>query len=197
MKIALFSDDDLDVSVGLDLLLTKYAEQSPEVLFPAKVNQDDFTQSIIRKCLENSVKVTMYFENAAGLDHLLKQTDDFVLCEDPVQEVLRQLSLGDAVGLVWTDSLEDHLILHNVEDLALDVWDVTDGIDAIEMGDDPFIGMDPDDLHAGMHKAIDVFVDMMSAYIASTVMDSLGQAVMEHLLDQQTKKDIRPFDDTE
>ena len=101
MKIALFSDDDLDVSVGLDLLITKYAEQSPEVIFPAKVNQDDYTQSIIRKCLENSVKVTMYFKNAEGLDHLLKQTDDFILCEDPVQEVLRQLTLGDAVGIVW------------------------------------------------------------------------------------------------
>ena len=197
MKIALFSDDDLDVSVGLDLLITKYAEQSPEVIFPAKVNQDDYTQSIIRKCLENSVKVTMYFKNAEGLDHLLKQTDDFILCEDPVQEVLRQLTLGDAVGIVWTDSLTDHLVVHNVEDLALDIWDITDGIDFIEMDDDPFIGMNPDDLHAGMHKAMDVFIDMMAAYIASTVMDSLGQAVMEHLLDQEDKKDISPFDEQE
>jgi hypothetical protein len=197
MKIALFSDDDLDVSVGLDLLITKYAEQSPEVIFPAKVNQDDYTQSIIRKCLENSVKVTMYFKNAEGLDHLLKQTDDFILCEDPVQEVLRQLTLGDAVGIVWTDSLTDHLVVHNVEDLALDIWDITDGIDSIEMDDDPFIGMNPDDLHAGMHKAMDVFIDMMAAYIASTVMDSLGQAVMEHLLDQEDKKDISPFDEQE
>jgi hypothetical protein len=197
MKIALFSDDDLDVSVGLDLLITKYAEQSPEVIFPAKVNQDDYTQSIIRTCLENSVKVTMYFKNAEGLDHLLKQTDDFVLCDDPVQEVLRQLTLGDAVGIVWTDSLTDHLVVHNVEDLALDIWDITDGIDSIEMDDDPFIGMNPDDLHAGMHKAMDVFIDMMAAYIASTVMDSLGQAVMEHLLDQEDKKDISPFDEQE
>jgi hypothetical protein len=65
------------------------------------------------------------------------------------------------------------------------------------MDDDPFIGMNPDDLHAGMHKAMDVFIDMMAAYIASTVMDSLGQAVMEHLLDQEDKKDISPFDEQE
>jgi len=48
-----------------------------------------------------------------------------------------------------------------------------------------------------MHKAMDVFIDMMAAYIASTVMDSLGQAVMEHLLDQEDKKDISPFDEQE
>ena len=34
----------------------------------------------------------------------------------------------------------------------------------------------------------------MAAYIATTVMESLGEAVMDHVLNQQ-KKDISPFDD--
>ena len=53
MKIAVFSEDDLDVSLGIDQLLTKYSEQSPEVLFPVKTDYEHFSQSIIRKCLEN------------------------------------------------------------------------------------------------------------------------------------------------
>jgi demethoxyubiquinone hydroxylase (CLK1/Coq7/Cat5 family) len=59
------------------------------------------------------------------------------------------------------------------------------------------LGMDPDELHDGMHKALGVFVDMMSAFIATTVMESLGQAVVQHLNEQVDKKDISPFDDEE
>jgi len=197
MKIAVFSEDDLDVSLGIDQLLTKYSEQSPEVLFPVKTNYEYFSQSIIRKCLENQVKVTAFLSDATDVGHIIKQVDSFVVCEDPVNDLLRQLSTGDAVGIVWTDSLTDHLIIHTVEDLALDTWDITDGMDPIEMDENSFLGMDPDDLHDGMHKALGVFVDMMSAFIASTVMESLGQAVVQHLNEQVDKKDISPFDDEE
>jgi len=193
VKIAIFSTENLDISKGIDQLITKYSEQSPEILFPVKVGQDDFSQSVIRKCLENRVKVTIYFKDATNLDHLLKQADDITICDEPVNEVLHQLSPGDAVGIVWTDSLEDHLVLHTLEDLALDVWDVTDGIDQIEI-DDAFESMDPDDLHDAMHKTFGILLDMMAAYVATTVMDSLGQAVMEHL-ENQLRKNIHPFDE--
>lgn len=196
MKIAIFSDDNLDVSKGIDQLLTKYSEKSPEVIFPASVDQDDFSQSIIRKCIENKVKVTVCFRNAAGLDHLLKQADDIVICDDPTKEVLRQLSVGDSVGIVWTDSIADHLVLHYVEDLALDIWDITGDLDPIEI-DDPFIGMDSEDLHDGMHKAITVFVDMMVAFIASTVMESIRQAAIEHIMKNPDTKNFSPFEDDE
>ncbi|CAB4166939.1 hypothetical protein UFOVP964_38 [uncultured Caudovirales phage] len=195
MKIAIFSEDDLDVSRGLDMLITKYSEYSPEVIFPVKANQDRFTQSVIRKCLENSVKVSLYFSNAEGLEHLLKQTDEFMVCDDPVEEVLRQLSMNDAVGIAWVGSAEDHLILHTVEDLALDVWDISNGIEPIELDDDPFMGMGSDDLHDGLHKAVEVVVNLMAAYIASTVMESLGHAIAEHLDEQMDNRDISPFDD--
>jgi hypothetical protein len=194
MKIAIFSDENIDVSQGIDELITKYSEESPEILFPVKVNQDEFSQSVIRKCLENKVKVTAYFKNAAGLDHLLKQADDIVICDDPIQEVLRQLNPKDAVGIVWTDSLNDHLILHTLEDFALDIWDITEGLDPVEIEDDPFVSMDPDDLHDAIHKTVGVLVDMFAAYIATTVMDSLGEAVLENLL-RQSRKNIKPFDD--
>ena len=195
MKIALFSDENLDVSKAVDQLISEYSEQAPEILFPVKVNFDEFSQSVIRKCLENRVKCTAYFKDANGLEHILKQADDITITEEPVQEVLRQLGPKDAVGIVWTDSINDHLIVHTVEDLALDIWDITDGIDPIEM-DDPFMEMDPDALHDAMHKTLSVWVDMMSAYIATTVMDTIGQAVLENI-QNQLKKNINPFEDRE
>ena len=196
MKIAVFSTENLDVSKAIDDLITKYSEQSPEVHFPVKAGQDDFYQSVIRKCLENRVKITAYFKNADGLDHLLKQADDIVICDDPIQEVLQQLTTKDTVGIVWSDSMEDHMVLHTIEDLAIDAWDITDGIDPIEM-DDPLFGLDTNDLHNAMHKAMEAFAEVMAAYIASTVMESLSQAVMEHLVQELNKKNIFPFDGTE
>ena len=163
MKIALFSNENHDVTKAIDLLLTKYSEKSPEVIFPVRVNQDEFSQSILRKCLENRVKTTAYFKDATGLEHILKQADDISISEHPSEEVLRQLGPNDAVGIVWTDDIDDHLILHTIEDLALDVWDITDGLDPIEM-EDPFMDMDPDQLHDAMHKTLGVWVDMMAAY---------------------------------
>lgn len=198
MKIAIFSEDDLDVSQGIDDLLTKYSEQSPEVLFPVKTGYDSFSQSIIRKCLENSVKVTAHISDAVDVEHILQQVHSFVICEEPIQDVLRQLSPGDAIGIVWTDSMTDHLILHSIEDLALDTWDITEGMEEIELEpENPFASMDPEELHDGMHKALRVFVDMMSAYIASTVLESLGQSLLEHMMEQEKKRDISPFEDGE
>lgn len=196
MKIAIFSDENLDVTLAMDQLLTRYSEKSPEVIFPVKINFDEFSQSVLQKCLENRVKVTAYFKDANGLEHVLKQADDITITDEPVQEVLRQLGPKDAIGIVWTDSINDHLILHTVEDLALEVWDITDGLDPIEM-DDPFTNMDSDQLHDAMHKTIEVFVDMMSAYIATTVMDSIGQAVMDKIHNEIKTKEIKPFEDLE
>ena len=194
MKIAVFSDDNLDVARGIDQLITKYSEQSPEILFPVQARQDDFSQSVIRKCIENKVKVTAYAKDISKMPYMGAQATKVVICDDPLQEVLHQLSPGDAVGIVWTDSMDDHTVLHTLEDLALDVWDITDGLDPIEIDDDPFMSMDPDDLHDTIHKTVDVLVDMLAAYIATTVMESLGEAVIDHVLNQQ-KKDISPFDD--
>ena len=39
------------------------------------------------------------------------------------------------------------------------------------------------------------FIDLMCAFVASTVMDSLGQAIAEHLIENEGKKDINPFEE--
>jgi hypothetical protein len=67
MKIAIFSNENLDVSKAIDDLITKYSEQSPEVIFPVKAKQEIFSQSVMRKCLENKVDATVYCISAVGL----------------------------------------------------------------------------------------------------------------------------------
>jgi hypothetical protein len=42
-----------------------------------------------------------------------------------------------------------------------------------------------------------MFVDLLAAFVAETVMESLSEAVAEHMLDAETKKDISPFKDEE
>lgn len=195
MKIAIFSEEDIDVSEGIDKLIEKYSEKSPTILLPVSHGKEDFYRSVFEKCAVNRVKVTVYYKNSEGLQDILIHADNgLVVCEDPEQEVLRQLGPGDAIGIVWMDELEEHAIIHSVEDLALDVWDITDGLDPIDL-DDPFDEMGVDDLREGMQKAFLLAIDLMSAYIASTIMDSVGEAMLQRMTELKDKKDIKPFED--
>jgi hypothetical protein len=195
MKIAVFSSINVDVSDGINALIDKYALHSPEVHFPVSALEEKFVMSILRVCKERKVKTVAYFPNAMGLDHMLKEADDLIIVDIPVKEIIRQLSTDDAVGILWTDSVEDHIITHSLEDLAPDIWDITDGLDPIELDADDFGDMDEDALHEAMHHHLGAFVDLLAAFVASTVMNSLSEAVAQQLADELGKKDINPFKD--
>jgi hypothetical protein len=199
MNIAVFSFKDIDVSDGVSELINKYRENNPTILLPILRTDDKFSQSVIRTAIDLGVKVNCYFVSAVGLDHILKQADDITLAENPVKEVLRQLKQGDSVGMVWDDSSSCHYILHATEDLALDTWDVTDGLDTIE-NDDWDFDLDEESLHNEMISTMGKFVDLMCAFVANTVMQSLSEAVAQHiaLADEDGDiKDVNPFDDEE
>jgi hypothetical protein len=181
----------------MDELFDKYGIEETTVLLPILKRDREFTQSVVQACLDHGVKVHCYFTNADGLDHILKQADDITVIDNPVKEVLLQLSTGDSLGLVWDDSPQAHFALHTVEDLALDTWDVTDGLDVLEIEPDDFADMSANELHDAMFKHLGMFVDLLAAFVAETVMESLSEAVAEHLLDTKTKKDISPFKDDE
>jgi hypothetical protein len=85
--------------------------------------------------------------------------------------------------------------LHSVEDLAIDVWDITEGLDPIELEPDEYDGMDSHGLHDAMHKHLGMFVDLLAAFVAETVMDSLSEAVAQHIIEAETKRDVSPFKD--
>jgi hypothetical protein len=195
MKIAVFSSVNENVSDGINALLDKYALQSPEVHFPVSIKDDEFVQSILDVCIDRKVKTVAYFPNATGLDYLLKQADDLVIVDIPTKELIRQLRTEDAVGIFWTDSPHDHIVLHALEDIAPDIWDITDGLDPIELDDDPFDDMSEKELHDAMHMHLGAFVDLLASFVASTVVASLTEAVIEQISDELGKKDFNPFND--
>lgn len=189
MKIAIFSEHNKNAHEGALQLLTKYASKSPEVIFPVTEDNQAFATSVANLCKQLGIPTTAYSS------HEFTLADDTEFAEDEVMAVIHQLEKGDAVGIMWSDSEHDHFILHSVEDLALDVWDITNGLAVVEsqmMGP-----LDPDALRDAMMDAFEDFVDLMATYVAATVLNSLGQAVEEHLRDAIDKKDISPFDDGE
>lgn len=189
MKIAIFSEQDKDAHDGALQLLTKYASKSPEVIFPVSANNQKFAASVANLCKQLGIPTTAY------TSHPFTLADDVEFSEDEVTAVIHQLEKGDAVGIMWNGGDHDHFVLHSVEDLALDVWDISEGLATLESH--PMLPLDPDELREAMMDSFEEFVDLMATYVAATVLNSIGQAVEEHLTDMLDKKDISPFDDGE
>ena len=196
MNIGVIAFENEDVSEGLKDLFDVYSDLELTVFIPVTEDDQDFIQSVLRTCIEAEVKVTAFIESAEGLDHLLKQADDIVVSGNPVKEVVNQLKAGDALAIAWDDSPQSHVIIHAVEDLALDTWDISHGLIEIDIED---IGLDIDTegLHDLMHQSLGTFIEALAAFVASTVMESLSQAVDDHMRDSENKKDISPFKDDE
>lgn len=190
MKIAIFSEANKDAREGTLQLLTKYASKSPEVIFPVTEDNITFATSVANLCKQLGIPTTAYTE------HDFTLADESEESLDAVIATIYQLQKGDAVGIMWTDSEEDHFVLHSVEDLALDVWDITEGLAAIESHDIAG-GLDPERLRDAMMEKMEDFIDLLSAYVATSVMESLGKAVAEHIAETLDKKDISPFGDEE
>lgn len=198
MNIAVISFQDIEVTEGIEDLLEQYSDvEELKVLLPVLRKDKEFTKCIMDMCKEKGAKVTLFFASADGLDEFIKEADDITVTENPVKEVLRQLTVEDALGIVWDDSPQAHFALHSVEDLAIETWDITEGLDVLEVDPDDFEDMTANELHKAMHKSLGTFIDLMAAFVASTVMESLSEAVAEHLMESENKRDIRPFDDME
>mgnify|MGYP003347771683 FL=1 len=102
MNLAIISFKDIDVSHGVSQLLDEYDHVTePKVVhLPVLKTDNEFSQSVIRTCIDKGVKVIAYFISADGLDHLLKQADDITISDNPVKEVLHQLNQDDVLGVV-------------------------------------------------------------------------------------------------
>lgn len=194
MNIAVISFKNHNVSIAIDELAEVYKDKNPTFLLPVMAPLENFTQSVLSTAIDNKIKVTCFFESAVGLDHILKQADDITLTENPIGEVLNNLKPGDALAMVWDDSPQAHVIVHGLEDLALDTWDITDGLDEIDIDDD--FSLDDEQMRIEMMNTLGKFVDIFAGYVANLVMGSLSEAVAEHIkmseLDDD-KKDIDPF----
>lgn len=199
MNIGIISFSDHDVTKGVELLIEKYKDKNPTILLPVLKHDNKFSQSVLRPAIDHGVPVTCFFESAVGLDHLLKQANDISLTENPIKEVIRHLKPNDAMAMVWDDSPQAHFILHGTEDLALETWDIYDGMDVLETEDFDF-PFGEQELHTEMIATMGKFVDLMCAFVAQTVMTSLSEAVAEHIMladEDGDIKDIDPFNNME
>jgi hypothetical protein len=194
MNIGIVSFKNANTEKAIIEFLERYKDEDIRILLPVTSEDQVFVQSVLKACVENQVHVVCFIAHAAGLEHLLQQANEIVVAENPLQEVIHQLGTDDALGISWDDSLPAHTLLHSVEDLALDVWDITDGIDPIEIDDGEYA---TEDLHEIMHTSLGMFVDALTAFVASVVMDSLTEAVAEKIRESDDQKDVSPFDDME
>lgn len=198
-NIAVFSFKDNDSYIALTDLIDSYEGESVTFLMPLIKPLPKFFESVIKVSKEKAVPLKCYFQNVEGYDQYLKYSEDLILTDNPIKEVIRQLTPDDAVAIVWDDSSQAHFVLHAVEDLALEMWDIE--ADLAPIDEDPFdFELDSDKIHDELLSTMGKFVDLLAAFVANTVMDSLGQAVAEHLMmsaDETDKKDFNPFDDKE
>lgn len=188
-RIAVISfDESADVTDGLELLFEKYDE--PHVMLAVSSN-NNFVRTALKAMLSYDVSFTLYVSETEGIEHI--PHENITICSNPVKEVIRQVQPHDVLAMVWDDSLESHAVLHSVEDYGLEMWDITDGLDAIEVDYDD--DSNTDELYDIMTTTLNLFAESLAAYVTSAVLDVLTDTIRERLAEEDDMKDISPFDD--
>jgi len=162
------------------------------VVFPV-LDLPDFTISLTQVLEETGVKYHLFFTDGSdGIDGLVLKAHDITMCTNPLKELTREITADDILAMVWEDSIEAHLVLHAVEDLAIETWNVDDGLESVE------VDFDDDDesdmLYEEMQEAMSNFIEAFATYITNGILNTLSKAVEERLREDMGKKDINPFD---
>jgi hypothetical protein len=191
-KVILISfDPDVDVTRAVKELQVKYP--GSEFLIPI-LEYGVFAKTALHAVLGTG-NYHLFFSETAAIDDYAVTNDDITFCSNPIKEILRQVSVGDVLGLVWDDSNDVHAVLHSLEDYGLDTWDITDGLDEIEIDYEDEDDFRTDELHAVMVNSLALFAESLTAYVTSSVMDILTDTIRERLAEEDHLKDISPFDD--
>jgi hypothetical protein len=190
MNIAVISFQDVCVDEGMLELINKYGKDKElRVLLPVTGSENHFAESVMDVCRDHSVKVTCFIVNAMDIDHILLNADDIVITDNPVKEIVRQITTEDTLGIVWDDSPQAHFILHAIEDFGIEVWDITEGLDQIEVE----FTESQEDVYKAMMDSMAIFVEHMADYIMTSVLDVLAETVAKRI--EEDGKDILPFKD--
>jgi hypothetical protein len=187
-KIIVISMQDVDVSKGLKQLLDKYPKA--KVWFPV-TGDEIFFESVIQSCQDKNASFHCFIPDVGDNVQVQSFNDNQVtVCSDPIKEILRQVSHDDVLAIVWDDGIECHMVLHSVEDYGLETWDITDGIDPIEI--DYSDSGAASELFSDMMDTMQDFVEKMSLYLTATILEALNQVIGENL---DRLKDIDPFEE--
>lgn len=189
-RIIILPFKDGNVEDGLRRLI----QLNPEtlLLFPV-MDLPEYKQSITKIIKDTQVKYHIFFtDSSEGIDDLLLHAEDITMCTNPLKEILREITSEDVLGVVWEDSIEAHLALHALEDLAIETWNVEDGLEAIQLDLDD---SESDILYEEMQDALSTFIEAFATYITNGVLETLSKAVEERINEDLGKKDINPFDE--
>jgi hypothetical protein len=188
-QIAVLSfTDNADVYDGLSELIDKHP--SAEVLLPVTSN-NRFVKSALKAILEKDSSFQLFFSEDGAIEEVVK-AEDITFCVDPNKEIMRHIAPNDVLALVWDESTEAHVALHALEDFGLETWNIADGLDVIEV---EYSGDTTDDIREEMFDHMHAFVESLANYITSQVLDVLTEEIAERIREDETIKDIRPFED--
>ena len=186
-RIMVFGFDDTDVSKGLRELIKKHPG-SP--IFIPVLDNFKFAESAVRTAKEENVKYQIYFSDAGDeVDQMILGADDITVCVNPIKEILREVTSDDVVALVWDDSVDAHLVLHSVEDYGIETWDITDGLDPLEIERG-----DSDDLFEEMQGKMQEFIEVFAAYVTAGVLEQITHSIDAILTQGLDPEDDNPFD---
>jgi hypothetical protein len=98
----------------------------------------------------------------------------------------------DILAMAWDDSDEAHMVIHSLEDFGLEMWNIKGTLNAIEMD---YTEDTTEELFDAMQESLTSFIEVFSAYIASSVLDTLMDTITARLEEELGSKDINPFGD--
>lgn len=184
-RIMVFGFDDTDVYDGLKLLLEKHPGTS---VFIPVMDNFKFAESAVRAVKDSKCKYQIYFSDAGDeVDRLILDADDITVCVNPIKEILREITSEDVVAMVWDDSVESHLVLHSVEDYGVETWDISDGLDPIEIERG-----DSEDLFEEMQEKMQDFIEVFAAYVTAGVLEQITKTIDAVLLGKDDDEE-NPF----
>lgn len=183
-RIIAISFTDHDASKGLDTLFDLYPDSI--VVTPVDGNLN-FLRSIVAACDKHDIKTHLFVPDT-GADYEGTNGHTVTTCANPLKEIIRNVTPEDVLAIVWDDSIDAHMVLHSVEDYGLEVWDISDGLDVIEIDHS-----DSDDLYTEMQDTLTQFIDVFAAYVVEEVLNKVTKTVESLLMDAH--EDIDPFEE--
>lgn len=184
-KIAVIGfQENANIVEGLEKLIDKYPDAT--VYFPFE-EADHFTKSIIEIVRRKAIKYKPFVAVSSDTEGLFVD-DDFVICMDPLHEIIRMLNSDDVLALVWDDSVEAHIVLHSLEDFGMETWDIMDGLNPIEV---TFHEEEStDELYDVMIQTLEMFAESLAAYVTSAVLDVLTETIQRRMEEDDDSRGI-------
>lgn len=190
-RILVLAFKDGNVEEGLRRLI----QLNPEALIvlPVMDGLPIFIKSAMKAIKDTKAKYHLFFtDSTENIDKIVLGAEDLTICSSPLKEILREVTTQDILAMVWDESVEAHMALHAVEDFAIETWNIEEGLDVIEtyFEDDS----DTDVLYEEMQEKLSEFIEAFAEYLTAGVLDVLTQTIKARLEEEESNKDISPFD---